>query len=153
MQHARTERCAIAVRRASNGDSTNFAIAFDSLRDRHFREEPAHLMANPKAPEEMGYEDLGNFIKAMERSGSDVNKLRTERMLKIAIPFTCMTPLLVKAPAMVSVPVGTAMVPFWVTGTVMLPLPVMMPLALLKICLAELELTIPPPSRLSTPSF
>ena len=80
------------------GDSTNFAIAFDSMRDRHFREEPVHLMANPKAPEEMGYEDLGNFIRAMERSGSDVNKLRTERMLKITIPFTCIIIMMFGAP-------------------------------------------------------
>ena len=80
------------------GDSSNFSVAFDSLRDRHFREEPLHLMANPKAPEEMGYVDLGNFITAMERSGSDVNKLRTERMLKIAIPFTCVIIMMFGAP-------------------------------------------------------
>ena len=86
------------VAHVMTGDSTNFAIAFDSLRDRHFREEPVHLMANPKAPEEMGYEDLGNFITAMERSGSDVNKLRTERMLKIAIPFTCIIIMMFGAP-------------------------------------------------------
>jgi lipopolysaccharide export system permease protein len=86
------------VAHVMTGDSTNFAIAFDSLRDRHFREEPVHLMANPKAPEEMGYGDLGNFIKAMERSGSDVNKLRTERMLKIAIPFTCIIIMMFGAP-------------------------------------------------------
>ena len=38
----------------------------------------------------MGYEDLGRFITALERSGSDVNTLRVERALKIAVPITCL---------------------------------------------------------------
>ena len=79
-------------------DSSNFTLSFDSLRDRHFREEPTNLMANPRAPEEMGWTDLGAFIKAMERSGTDVNKLRTERMLKIAIPVTCIIIMMFGAP-------------------------------------------------------
>lgn len=65
------------------------AITFDSLRDRRMRESPRDLMASPKAPADMGYEDLGRFIQAMERSGSDVNTLRVERALKIAVPVTC----------------------------------------------------------------
>jgi lipopolysaccharide export system permease protein len=80
------------------GDSSNFSVRFDSLRDRRFREDPAHLMANPKAPDEMGFGELGEFIKAMERSGSDVNKLRTARMLKLAIPATCVIIMLFGAP-------------------------------------------------------
>ena len=79
-------------------ESANFTIEFDSLRDRHFTEAPEHLLANPKAPEEMGYQALGEFITAMERSGSDVNKLRTERMLKVAIPVTCIIIMLFGAP-------------------------------------------------------
>ena len=79
-------------------DSSNFTLMFDSLRDRHFREEPTQLMVNPRAPEEMGWTDLGNFITQMERSGSDVNKLRTERMLKIAIPVTCIIIMMFGAP-------------------------------------------------------
>jgi lipopolysaccharide export system permease protein len=79
-------------------DSANYTVEFDSLRDRNFTEAPDHLLANPKAPDEMGFIDLGNFIKAMERSGSDVNKLRTERMLKIAIPVTCVIIMLFGAP-------------------------------------------------------
>jgi lipopolysaccharide export system permease protein len=80
------------------GDSANFSVTFDSLRDRQFTEDPTHLMANPKAPEEMGYTDLGNFIEAMERSGTDVNQLRVERMLKLAIPATCVIIMLFGAP-------------------------------------------------------
>lgn len=79
-------------------DATNFAVAFDSLRDAGFREAPRILMADPRAPDEMGYYDLGVFITAMERSGTDVNKFRTARMLKIAIPVTCIIIMLFGAP-------------------------------------------------------
>lgn len=80
------------------GDSTTFTIAFDSLRDAHFRESPRVLMADPRAPEEMGFHDLGVFIRQMERSGVDVNKFRTARMLKLAIPATCVIIMLFGAP-------------------------------------------------------
>lgn len=80
------------------GDSSNFTVSFDSLRDRHLTEPPKHLLANQKAPEEMGFVDLGNFIASMERSGTDVNQLRVQRMLKIAIPATCMIIMLFGAP-------------------------------------------------------
>jgi lipopolysaccharide export system permease protein len=65
------------------------AFTFDSLRDRSMRETPRDLMASPKAPDDMGYADLGRFIEALERSGSDVNTLRVERALRIAVPITC----------------------------------------------------------------
>ena len=77
---------------------SNITFKFDSLRDAEFREPPVNLMANPKAPAEMGYRDLGKFIAAMERSGTDVNKLRVERMLKLAIPATCFIIMLIGAP-------------------------------------------------------
>ncbi len=77
---------------------SNVTITFDSLVDRKFNEPPSSLMANPKAPAEMGYRDLGEFIEAMERSGTDVNKLRVERMLKLAIPATCVIIMLIGAP-------------------------------------------------------
>lgn len=77
---------------------SNVTVRFDSLRDAGLSEAPASLMANPKAPAEMGYRDLGRFIAAMERSGVNVNKLRVERMLKIAIPATCFIIMLIGAP-------------------------------------------------------
>jgi lipopolysaccharide export system permease protein len=46
----------------------------------------------------MDFRELGAFIQAMERSGGDVGKLRVERMLKIAIPVTCVIILLFGAP-------------------------------------------------------
>jgi lipopolysaccharide export system permease protein len=77
---------------------SNITVRFDSLHDRFFTEQPVNLMANPKAPAEMGFRDLGRFIAAMERSGADVRKLRVERMLKIAIPVTCVIIMLIGAP-------------------------------------------------------
>lgn len=76
----------------------DFAIRFDSLRDRHMRERPTELMASPKAPQEMRYRELGKFIAALERSGSDVNTLKVERMLKLAIPVTCIIIAMFGAP-------------------------------------------------------
>jgi lipopolysaccharide export system permease protein len=80
------------------GDSSNFTVSFDSLRDKTLTEPPKLLLANQKAPEEMGFVDLGHYITSMERSGTDVNQLRVERMLKIAIPATCMIIMLFGAP-------------------------------------------------------
>ncbi|MBX9928670.1 MAG: LptF/LptG family permease [Gemmatimonadaceae bacterium] len=80
------------------GDSSNVSIQFDSLRDRQFREEPIQLMSAEKPPLDMGFNELGRFIAAMERSGSDANTLRVERMLKLAIPVTCIIIMLFGAP-------------------------------------------------------
>lgn len=75
-----------------------FAVSFDSLRDRHLSERPADMMAKPRSPQEMRYEELTRFIRAQERSGSDANLLRVERALKIAIPVTCLIIALFGAP-------------------------------------------------------
>jgi len=69
---------------------TSFAVSFDSLHDRRLTERPIEMMAKPRSPEEMRYEELTRFIRAQERSGSDANLLRVERALKIAIPATCL---------------------------------------------------------------
>jgi lipopolysaccharide export system permease protein len=78
--------------------TSSFAVAFDSLRDRRFTERPADMLAKPRSPEEMRYDELTRFIKAQERSGSDANLLRVERALKIAIPATCLIIALFGAP-------------------------------------------------------
>src|SRR5437762_95010 len=77
---------------------TTFAVSFDSLRDRRFTERPVEMMAKPRSPEEMRYEELTRFIRAQERSGSDANLMRVERALKIAIPATCIIIALFGAP-------------------------------------------------------
>jgi len=77
---------------------TSFAVSFDSLRDRRLTERPVEMMAKPRSPEEMRYEELTRFIRAQERSGSDANLMRVERALKIAIPATCIIIALFGAP-------------------------------------------------------
>jgi lipopolysaccharide export system permease protein len=64
-------------------------FGFDSLRSRTLRERPADLLAEPKSPDEMRYAELGRYIEALRRSGSDANKLAVERALKISVPFAC----------------------------------------------------------------
>jgi lipopolysaccharide export system permease protein len=46
----------------------------------------------------MNWRELGRFIDAMERSGAKAAGLRVDRMLKIAIPVTCVIILLFGAP-------------------------------------------------------
>ena len=86
----------------------NLTVAFDSLIDKHFTEAPKQLTLAQKAPADMGFRELGRFIASMERSGADVNELRVERMLKIAIPITCVVILLFGAPLATSTQRGGA---------------------------------------------
>ncbi len=65
------------------------AFTFDALRLKALRETPAELLAEPKAPEEMRYAELGRYIDALGRSGSDTKKLQVERALKLSVPFAC----------------------------------------------------------------
>ncbi|MFB6368567.1 MAG: LptF/LptG family permease, partial [Gemmatimonadota bacterium] len=71
------------------GPERELTFRFDSLYQRHLTESPEQLLADPKDPDEMGYEELGRFIEAIERSGGDAKDLKVERALKISFPFTC----------------------------------------------------------------
>jgi lipopolysaccharide export system permease protein len=74
------------------------AFTFDSLRQRALTERPADLLTEPKDPNQMNYRELGHYVRTLERSGSDANKLKVERALKIAIPVTCLVIALFGAP-------------------------------------------------------
>jgi lipopolysaccharide export system permease protein len=87
---------------------TNMTFSFDSLIDRRFVEEPKALTLSQKAPSDMGFRELGRFITSMERSGAEVNELRVERMLKLAIPITCIVIFLFGAPLATSTQRGGA---------------------------------------------
>jgi lipopolysaccharide export system permease protein len=90
-------------------DSThNITYSFDSLRDHRMSERPKDLTVASRAPADMEYRELGRFISAMERSGSDVDELKVERMLKIVIPITSMVILLFGAPLATSTQRGGA---------------------------------------------
>jgi lipopolysaccharide export system permease protein len=86
----------------------NMTFSFDSLVDRHFTEPPKQLTLAQRAPADMGFRELGRFITSMERSGAEVNELRVERMLKIAVPITCIVILLFGAPLATSTQRGGA---------------------------------------------
>jgi len=86
----------------------NLTFSFDSMVDRHFTEPPKQLTLTQKAPTDMGFRELGRFITSMERSGAEVNELRVERMLKLAIPVTCIVILLFGAPLATSTQRGGA---------------------------------------------
>ena len=79
-------------------DSSDFVIAFDTLYDGRFRETSRELRASDKAPTEMTFRQLTDFIKALEASGAEVAPLKVERMLKLAIPVTCVIIALFGAP-------------------------------------------------------
>ncbi|MGH8721450.1 MAG: LptF/LptG family permease, partial [Burkholderiales bacterium] len=83
---------------AGSGPGAEFAFQFDSLRMPGLREGPAELLAVPKAPDEMRYAELGRYIDALRRSGTNVKKLEVERALKIAIPFISLLIALFGAP-------------------------------------------------------
>lgn len=74
------------------------AMSFRELRQPAMNERPADLLTEPKAPDQMTYEELTRYIRTLERSGSDANKLKVERALKIAIPVTCIVIALFGAP-------------------------------------------------------
>jgi lipopolysaccharide export system permease protein len=86
------------------GPESEYAFEFDSLRTRTLRERPIDLLAEPKAPDEMRYAELGRYIDALTRSGSNAKKLQVERALKIAIPFICLLIALFGAPLAISTP-------------------------------------------------
>ena len=82
---------------------------FEGCRTKALRETPTALLAEPKAPDEMGYAELGRYVDALARSGSDTRKLRVERALKLAVPFACIIIALFGAPLAISTPrSGTA---------------------------------------------
>jgi lipopolysaccharide export system permease protein len=77
---------------------------FRSMRLRTLNQSPADLLAEPKAPDEMRYAELGRYIDALKRSGNDANKLVVEQALKLALPATCIIIALFGAPLAVTTP-------------------------------------------------
>ncbi len=86
------------------GPAQQASFAFRSMRLRALTQSPADLLAEPKAPDEMRYAELGRYIEALERSGNDANKLIVEQALKLALPATCLIIALFGAPLAVQAP-------------------------------------------------
>ena len=77
----------------------DFTMEFSQMTDRRLNElAPVDLMARPRNPSEMRFMELSRFIVSLERSGGNSNELRVERMLKLAIPLTCLVIALIGAP-------------------------------------------------------
>ena len=86
------------------GPGREQTFTFDTLRTAVLQETPTDLLAEPKAPDEMRYVELGRYIDALARSGSDTKKLRVERALKLAVPFACIIIAVFGAPLAISTP-------------------------------------------------
>jgi lipopolysaccharide export system permease protein len=86
------------------GPGRQATFNFRSMRLRALRQSPADLLAEAKAPDEMGYAELGRYIDALKRSGNDANKLVVEQALKLAVPVTCLIIALFGAPLGVTTP-------------------------------------------------
>ncbi|HEX5438658.1 MAG TPA: LptF/LptG family permease [Gemmatimonadaceae bacterium] len=74
------------------------AVSFDSLRDRRFTQAPMELTTASRSPDEMRFGELYRFIQALARSGGEVNELKVELALKIAVPVTCLIIAIFGAP-------------------------------------------------------
>ena len=86
------------------GPNRQASFAFHTMRLRALTQSPADLLAEPKAPDEMRYAELGRYIDALKRSGNDANKLVVEQALKLALPATCLIIALFGAPLAVQAP-------------------------------------------------
>src|SRR5207237_4999770 len=109
---ARAKRCCTLNKGALRyllGPGRETTFVFDTLRTAELRETPADLLAEPKAPDEMRYAELGRYVDALSRSGSDTKKLQVERAVKLSVPFACIIIALFGAPLAISTPrSGTA---------------------------------------------
>jgi lipopolysaccharide export system permease protein len=100
----RSWRIRSGASRVIAGPSRQAMFSFRSMRLRALTQSPADLLAEPKAPDEMRYRELGRYIDALKRSGNDANKLIVEQALKVALPATCFIIALFGAPLAVSSP-------------------------------------------------
>lgn len=87
---------------------TDLVFEYDSLVDNTLHEAPEELVARAREPAEMRYKELGYYIRALERSGADVNELKVEQALKIAVPITCFIIAIFGAPLATSTKRGGA---------------------------------------------
>jgi len=90
------------------GPDVERAFRFERLSTRGFTEAPEQLVDTQKDPDMMGYEELGQLIQILQRSGGDPLDLMVERAQKIAIPVAALVIILFAAPLANSGPRGGA---------------------------------------------
>ncbi|HEX9107103.1 MAG TPA: LptF/LptG family permease [Longimicrobiales bacterium] len=71
---------------------------FKSLVPTQLRDTPEQLLAIPKAPEEMGYRELGRYVEILRHSGGRPFRLMVQQAQKIAIPVATLIIVLFGAP-------------------------------------------------------
>lgn len=73
-------------------------MKFSVLHEPGLTATPEELLARPRAPDEMGYAELGHFIDVLRRSGGKPLELEVERAQKIALPLATLVIILFAAP-------------------------------------------------------
>jgi LPS export ABC transporter permease LptG len=107
--HLKVWRLRGGASRVIAGPGKQATFNFRTMRLKALKQSPADLLAEPKAPDEMRYAELGRYIDALKRSGNDANKLIVDQALKLALPATCIIIALFGAPLAVTSPrAGTA---------------------------------------------
>lgn len=84
--------------RTFDSTATERSFAFDSARVTTLQETPEELLARPKEPEEMRYEEMARFMETVRRSGGDTRKLEVELLQKISLPLAILVIILFGAP-------------------------------------------------------
>jgi lipopolysaccharide export system permease protein len=90
------------------GPEIERAFRFDRLRTRGFDESPEQLVDTQQDPDMMRYDELGQLIQILQRSGGDPRPLMVERSQKIAIPVAALVIILFATPLANSAPRGGA---------------------------------------------
>lgn len=94
--------------RVFTAPSREQAWEFASLIPLRLRETPEQLLAIPKAPDQMSYRELGQYIEILRHSGGKPFRLMVQQAQKIAIPVATLIIVLFGAPLANSSPRGGA---------------------------------------------
>lgn len=80
----------------AEGEETT--IRFAGTRIPTLNETPEELLADPKDPAEMRYQEMTRFIRAVERSGGNARSMKVEQAQKISLPLAVLVIVLFGAP-------------------------------------------------------
>ncbi|HEX9892650.1 MAG TPA: LptF/LptG family permease [Gemmatimonadales bacterium] len=88
------------------GDSSQVLATFQfrKARLKALTQQPRELLVEAKDPSEMDYQELGDYIETLRRSGNDVRKLKVEQAIKVAVPVACFIIALFGGPLAMTAP-------------------------------------------------
>ena len=84
--------------RSFDSTAVERTFRFDSARVASLQETPEELLARPKDPEEMRYDEMRRFMETIRRSGGDTRKIEVELAQKISLPLAIVVIVLFGAP-------------------------------------------------------